>query len=68
MTDKEFYELESLLGKLRTYLQHRYAIIPGYIHDGYNIGIYDVKTGLIKDQSTAYSLQKAADNIVEKLI
>jgi hypothetical protein len=41
MKDEELKQLEDLLGKLESVLKRHFCIIPGYVQDGYYIGLYD---------------------------
>jgi hypothetical protein len=43
MEEKDYKQLEFLLGKLNTEIgiDKRILIIPNYVHDGYCIGIYE---------------------------
>ena len=43
MEEKDYQQLEFLLGKLNTEIgiDKRLLIIPNYVHDGYCIGIYE---------------------------
>lgn len=45
MTKEDYRLLEFLLGKLETEIGNKICIIPGYIQDGYHIGVYSSKTG-----------------------
>ena len=65
MTDKQFEQLEKLLGKLGTELNHTYCIIPNYIQDGCNIGIYNTD-GSLKDQSTAKDIKSAVNKLLNQ--
>ena len=65
MTDKQFTQLEKLLDKLGAELKHTYCIIPNYIQDGCNIGIYD-EDGSLKRQATAATIQDAVKKLTPK--
>lgn len=45
MTEEEYKQLEHLLDKLQQNIRGKICIIPGYIHDGYHIGVYSSLTG-----------------------
>ncbi len=46
MTKYEYKLLEELLAKLQLEIGgNKFCIIPGHIHDGYHIGVYDSGTG-----------------------
>lgn len=62
MTSEDFKQLESLLGKLRGHLDARYCIIPGAVHDGPHLAVYDDE-GRIAYQTTAMDLETAVKNI-----
>jgi hypothetical protein len=64
MTDKQYEQLEKLLGKLGAELNHTFCIIPNYIQDGCNIGIYG-NDGNIKAQSTAATIKEAVTELTK---
>ena len=45
MTEEEYKQLEKLLDKLQQDIKGKICIIPGYIYDGYHIGVYSHITG-----------------------
>lgn len=63
MTPDDFKQLEDLLGKLSTYLNERYCVIPGVIQDGYHIATYS-KNGLVEYKTISATLKQAADDII----
>ena len=64
MTNKQYEQLEKLLVKLGAELNHTFCIIPNYIQDGCNIGIYR-KDGTIKAQSTAATIKEAVKELTK---
>lgn len=65
MTEQDFQQLETLLGKLRSHLGDRYAISPDYLFDGYHIATFDVASGLPKKSEIAATLKQAVEKILE---
>ena len=65
MTDQDFQQLESILGKLRGQLGDRYALSPDYLFDGYHIATFDSKSCLLKKSEIAATLKGAVEKILE---
>lgn len=65
MTSEDFAQLDQLLSKLHTYLGSRYCIVPGFVHDGYHIGLYNSK-GDHTESFISYSLQDTAKKALNR--
>lgn len=63
MSKEDYRLLELLLGKLEMEIGNMICIIPGYIQDGYHIGVYDRKSGEPHTGATGPSIE----SVVEKL-
>lgn len=63
MTDADYRLLELLLGKLGTLIGNKICILPGYIQDGYHIGVYKSETGEPITSATGATIKE----VVEKL-
>lgn len=66
MTDQEYTELESLLGKLESVLTHKFCIIPNYIHGGYHIGIYSGNCGYPRGSATGPTIKETVELIKQQ--
>lgn len=64
MTDQDYIQLETLLGKLRSHLGDRYTLSPDCLFDGYHIATFD-ESGLLVKSVTAATLKEAVENILE---
>lgn len=67
MTRQEFYDLETLLGKLSMHLeQGAITITTGHVQDGYHVGTFD-EHGKVEYQASWASLEGAADRILKQI-
>jgi len=66
MTEVDFRLLELLLCKLATQIGNKICILPGYIQDGYHIGVYDRKTGEPKTSATGPTIKETIDKLKEQ--
>lgn len=63
MTETDYRLLELLLGKLETQIGPKICIIPGYIQDGYYIGVYDSKTGKPNKSASGPTIKETIDKL-----
>lgn len=56
MNSEDYKQLEYLLEKLRTELNHSFCVVCGTVHDGYNIAIYG-ELGHLKEQHTGPTIE-----------
>lgn len=63
MTEADYRLLELLLSKLGTHIGNKICIIPGYIQDGYHIGVYKNGTGEPVTSASGATIKE----VVEKL-
>jgi len=57
MTTEEYQLLESLLSRLAAEIGGKVCVIPGYIQDGYHIGVYSSLTGLPLKSATGATIE-----------
>lgn len=63
MTEADYRLLELLLAKLEMQIGSKICIIPGYIQDGYHIGVYDRKTGEATISATGATIKETVDKL-----
>lgn len=63
MTEADYRLLELLLDKLENKIGNKICIIPGYIQDGYHIGVYDRKTGEATISATGATIKETVDKL-----
>jgi hypothetical protein len=66
MTNEEYKQLESLLGKLEMEVGEKICIIPNYIHDGYHIGVYSRITGKPYKQASGPTIAETVQQLAIK--
>jgi hypothetical protein len=62
MTKEDYRLLELLLGKLGIEIG-MFCIIPGYLHDGYNIGIFNGQSGAPVKSATGATIEATVENL-----
>jgi hypothetical protein len=68
MEEKDYEQLELLLGKLNTEIGNdkRIMVIPNYVHDGYAIGVYE--GGILTNQYVGATIQSLVKKINSQMI
>lgn len=68
MEEKDYEQLEFLLGKLNTEIGNdkRIMIIPNYVHDGYAIGVYE--GGILTNQYVGATIQSLVKKINAEML
>ena len=65
MTDQDYNDLETLLGKLGSHINRKFAIIPTFVHDGPQLATYDER-GIREDEVIAIDLKTAVEIIINR--
>jgi hypothetical protein len=68
MEEKDYQNLELLLGKLNTEIGNdkRIMVIPNYVHDGYAMGVYE--DGILTNQYVGATIQSLVKKINSEMI
>ena len=66
LSDDDFKQFEKLFDKISAHLKHPMSICQG-VNDGYNTGVYDMKTGELKAQAMSYKLKNCVNLIKERI-
>jgi|ERR1044072_1908465 hypothetical protein len=66
MTKEDYRQFELLLGKLQTEIGNKICIIPGYIQDGYHVGVYSSKSGEPITSATGYNIETVVERLKQQ--
>ena len=67
MSDNELKDIESLLLKLKDYVGSPVIVIPGYLHDGVHLAVYDHSGNAPVFTVTATDLKTCLDRYFNSL-
>lgn len=64
MSDEEYKQLETLLGKLQLEIGgDKFFILPGYVHDGYHMSVFNGLTGQQIKQATGPTIKETVNKL-----